>query len=139
MELKNLFIASLFLILTAPLAMAQSKGDPRTAQALGQTEDLLRNERQRTELFKKDQRAKGTDDEVQSLTKGNQAQTQEIYSLSADIFGPLMESVGNDPAKAMELLQKAQSNPQAFYESLPDTIKARIKGVSSQIEQSSKK
>lgn len=127
----------LFVNLFALGAGAQAMNDASTDKALSDTVDLLKSEEQRNELFKKDQKAKGANDQVHSLTRGNKAQTQEIYNISADIMGPLMQSVGNDPTKAMELLQKAQSNPEAFYKSLPEDVRNKIRAVSSQIEQGS--
>lgn len=121
------------------IASAQPPQGAGDESAMKDTVDLLKDRSKREELFKKDQKAKTANEQVLSVTNGNEEQTQELYNISADIFTPLMESVGNDPAKAMELLQKAQTNPEAFYKSLPPEVRAKIKGVSSQIEQSSYK
>jgi hypothetical protein len=107
--------------------------EPST-NALQETQDVLRDQEKRQNILKKDSKAKAADDQVQSLTGGNSAQSQEVYNISADAFTSVMAGAGNDPAKAMELLQKAQANPEAFYNSLPKDVKEKIRGVASDIE-----
>lgn len=117
---------------------ASGEEDPAVASALKDTKDLLKNKSQREELFKKDERAKTANSQVDSVTGGNAAQSQQIYDISSDAFSSVMQNVGNDPNKAMELLQKAQGNPEAFFKSLPPEVQAKIRGVASDIEKNGK-
>lgn len=111
-----------------------AESDKTANGALKDTQDFLKDKKQREELFKTDPKAKGADARVQAVTGGNAAQSQKIYDISADAFGAVMKDVQNDPNKAMELLQKAQANPEAFYNSLPKEVREQIHGVAGEIE-----
>lgn len=113
-------------------ALAQS--EQSTDKALKDTQDLLRDKSQRDELIKKDSKAKAADSRVNAVTGGDSINNQKLYDISADIMPSLLQAVGNDPNKAMELLQKAQTDPEGFYKSLPPEIREKIRGVASDIE-----
>lgn len=129
-----MFKALCFLFTVAFSSVLIAGSDQAVDDAMRDTQDLLKDQSKRQELFKKDSRARSADDKVQSLTGGDAAQSQQIYNISSDAFSAVMQSVGNDPNKMMELLQKAQGNPEAFYNSLPPDIKDKIRGVASDIE-----
>lgn len=111
-----------------------AQSDQATEKALKDTQDLLKNKSQRDELFKKDSKAKEADSKVNAVTGGDAANSQKLYDISADIMPSLMQAVGNDPNKAMELLQKAQTDPEGFYKSLPPDVREKIRGVASDID-----
>jgi len=113
-------------------SMAQT--DQTSDKAIKDTQDFLRDKSQRDELIKKDSKAKEADSKVNSVTGGDAVNNQKLYDISADIMPTLMQAVGNDPNKAMELLQKAQTDPEAFYKDLPPEIRAKIRGVASDID-----
>ncbi len=129
--MKQLFSITLVFLFSL---MTFAETDQAVDNSLKDTKDLLKDKTQREAVFKKDAKAKAADDTVQNLTGGDAAQTQQVYDISADAFAAIMQSVGNDPNKAMELLQKAQGNPEAFYNSLPNDVRIKIRGVASEIE-----
>lgn len=133
--MKN--IRLLMFILTSSFIFSNAsfaQSDQSTDKALKETQDLLRDKSQRDELMKKDSKAKAADSKVNAVTGGDTANNQKLYDISADIMPVLMQAVGNDPTKAMELLQKAQTDPEGFYKGLPPEIREKIRGVASDIE-----
>lgn len=126
-------IVSFAFIFFSSLTFAQANNGG-AENALKETQDLLRDRSKLQNVLQKDSKAKTADDQVQSLTGGNAAQSQRIYDVSSDALSSLMQTSGNDPAKAAELLQKAQANPEAFYNSLPADLREKIRGLASDIE-----
>lgn len=57
---------------------------------------------------------------------GDAAKKQELYNISADIMPFLMQQAGSDPNKMQEIMLKAQTDPEAFLNSLPADVRARI-------------
>lgn len=115
-------------------SQAWAQVDSATEKGMKDTQNLLRDKKQRDELMKTDSKAREADSKVNAVTGGDAVNNQKLYDISADIMPALMSSVGNDPVKAMELLQKAQSDPEAFYKSLPSEVRDKIRGVASDIE-----
>ncbi len=102
--------------------------------ALKETQDFLKDKSQREVLFKKDPKAREADSKLNSVTGGDAANHQKIYEVTADIMPALMNAAGNDPTKAMELLQKAQTDPEGFYKSLPPEVRSKIRGIAADVE-----
>ncbi len=127
-------LVTVLIISLCPISYSWAQVDSATEKGMKDTQDLLRDKKQRDELMKKDSKAKEADSKVNAVTGGDAVNNQKLYDISADIMPALMSSVGNDPVKAMELLQKAQSDPEAFYKSLPKEIRDKIRGVASDIE-----
>lgn len=132
--LKNFGYLVFFLLVNVVNFNLYAQNDPAIDSAMKETQDLLKNKSQRDELMKKDSKAREADNRVNAVTGGDAAQSQKLYDISSDIMPALMEAVGNDPTKAMELLQKAQNDPESFYKSLPKEIQNKIRGVASDIE-----
>ena len=130
--MKHLISSFLFIGLASTSGFAQSA--QQGSSALTDTQELLKSKSKRQEVFNKDAKAKAANDQVINLTGGDDAKTQEMYNISSEAFASLMQAAGNDPNKAMELLQQAQANPEAFYQSLPKDVRAKIQGVASDIE-----
>lgn len=133
--MKNILLLVFIFILSFNFSnVVVAQNDQATEKALKDTQNLLKNKSQREALFKKDSKAKEADSKVNSVTGDDAANSQKLYDISADIMPSLMQAVGNDPNKAMELLQKAQTDPEGFYKSLPPEIREKIRGVASDIE-----
>lgn len=60
---------------------------------------------------------------------GNQAGKQELYTISAEILPFLITQSAGDPGKMAAIMEKAQSNPEAFFNSLPAEIQTKIKNA----------
>lgn len=123
-----------YLVVIFFTAVCHAGSDKAVDDALKDTQDFLKDRKKREDLFKNDSKAKEADARVQSVTGGDAAASQRIYDISSDAFGAVMQSVGNDPNKMMELLQKAQGNPEAFFNSLPKEVREKIRGVASDID-----
>lgn len=132
-QLKLIFLG-LFICSNLISFTTFAQKDQAVENAMKETQDLLKNKSQRDEVLKNDAKARDADNKVNAVTGGDQAQSQKLYDISADIMPTLMKTVGNDPVKAMELLQKAQTDPEAFYKSMPEDIRQKIRGVASEIE-----
>lgn len=133
----NYFGPLVSILLTIGFSIAPSESqaqDPSVQQALRETQDALRDASKRQEILDSDAKARSVDDSVKRLTGGDAAQNDAIYGIAADAFGPILQAAGNDPAKVMESLQKAQSDPEGFYKSLPEDVRVKIRGVASDIE-----
>lgn len=106
--------------------------------AVNDTAAMLKDSKRREEVIKGDANAKAASDKVKNVTGGDAKHSQQIYSISADALEAVMKSANNDPTKAAEMLNKAQANPEAFFNSLPEDIKKQIRGVSGDIEEKQK-
>ena len=65
---------------------------------------------------------------------GNAAGKQALYDISADIMPVLLQNAGGDPEKMQAILQKAQTDPEAFFNSLPADIQSKIQSAAETIE-----
>ena len=104
--------------------------------ALQQTQDCLRN--RNCDAAKTDA-GKAADQKVLEAVGGDAAAQQELYNISAEIMPILVQQSGGDPAKMQDLMQKAQTNPEGFYKSLPPELQAKIKATASAVEKAKAK
>ena len=97
--------------------------DPATAEALSKAQQLLQDRAQRQQAIGKSADAQKIDGQVQQML-GPQG-TEDFYKAAGAVMGDVTRQNGGDAAKMQEALQKAQANPQAFYNSLsPENRKA---------------
>lgn len=107
-----------------------------TGSALEQTQDCLKN---KTCEAAKTEAGKVADKKALEAVAGNVSAQQELYNISAEIMPILVQQSGGDPAKMQALMQKAQTDPEAFYKSLPADIQAKIKATASAVEKAKAK
>ncbi len=69
-----------------------------------------------------------------AAVQGNSEKTKELYSISAELLPILLQQSGGDPAAMQTIVHKAQANPEAFLQSLPAEMQARIKKVADDLE-----
>ncbi len=106
------------------------------SSALQQTQDCLKN---KTCDAAKTEAGKAANQKALEAVAGNVAAQQELYNISADIMPILVQQSGGDPAKMQALMQKAQTDPEGFYKSLPADIQAKIKATASAVEKAKAK
>lgn len=99
--------------------------------ALQQTQDCLRNQNC---AAASSEAGKAADRKLLETVGGNARDKQELYNMSADVMAVLFQQSGGDPAKMQVLLQKAQTDPENFLNSLPPDMKAKIGNIASEIE-----
>lgn len=69
-----------------------------------------------------------------AAVQGNSEKTKELYSISAELLPILLQQSGGDPAAMQTIVHKAQANPEAFLQSLPADMQARIKKIADDLE-----
>ncbi len=125
-------IAVLLLPIIAFAGEAENQ-EKEVKEALEQTKMLL-NDTAFQNGYKSDPNAQEAHGKVKEIVGSNSRQQQEIYSLSSEAFEKIVADAKGDPAKIMEVLQKAQADPKAFMRSLPPEQQARIRELASEID-----
>lgn len=103
------------------------------AQALKQTQSLLRTKTQRDEAIKKSPVAQEYVHKMDQMGMTSQ-QKQQAFKVSADVFGQLVQENKGDAAAVQKILQQAQQDPESFYKSLSPENKREIQSLSTEIE-----
>lgn len=132
------FFGVLLLLLINPNCFAgtvivHKNSDETVVDPMKQTQDLLKDSNQRQEVINSSQKAKLADD--YGTTVVGKQNKEELYAVSSDLVPWLMEKSGGDPAKAMEMLNQAQQNPEAFYNSFPESERKKIRELASKSPQ----
>lgn len=97
-----------------------------------QTQDLLRSKEAREKAIKElPENAQIADQNVNKIVSGDAADKEELYNISASVFNNFE---GKSAEEMQIILQKAQQNPEAFYNSLSAEQKEKIKKLSDKIE-----
>lgn len=121
-------------LLIVKLTHAQSGDEGVDMEALQKTQKLLETPKLRKTLIENDKNAGELDKKIVTLTKGSETLNQDIYSISSDVFVDLLTQSAGDEAKLQELLERAKTDPKAFYDSLTPEQKVRVRNVAGQIE-----
>lgn len=127
------FSVSAFALATGVCFAGDGNLDKESAEALSQTKALL-NDTAFQNGYMADPKAQEAHQKVKEITGGNQRQTQEMYSISAESFDAVVRQANGDPAKIQEILGKAQADPKGFLQSLPPEQRERIRALASEIE-----
>ena len=106
------------------------------SSALQQTQDCLKN---KTCDAAKTSAGKAADQKALAAVAGNAGNQQELYNISADIMPFLVQQTGGDPVKMQALMQKAQTDPEGFFNSLSPEIQAKIQSLANEVEKSKAK
>lgn len=117
---------------------AQNRGQFERDKTLKQTQDLLRNPQQRDSFIRGNEGAQKVDDNVKSLTGGNEAYTAEMYNIAADVLALVTERAKKpngeiDVEKMKRLMMEYQTNPEAFYRQMTPEQRQRIKELGKKI------
>lgn len=131
-----MFKANLFVFLLVGMSFQTVYADDDINSALQQTQDCLINQNCDSA---KTAAGKAADQKALEAVGGNTANQQVLYSISADIMSALVKQAGGDPAKMQAIMLNAQSNPEAFFNSLPSEIQAKIKNLAKTVEKNQAK
>ncbi|AGH95807.1 hypothetical protein [Pseudobdellovibrio exovorus] len=78
--------------------------------------------------------ARSADRQVEITALGDNSKKQEMYSLAAALLPWLAQQAAGDPNKMAEIMQKFQSDPQSFFNSIPEEQRNKIRALASEIE-----
>lgn len=132
---RTRFILSLLWALVAcgaPALEAQTL-DAASAEALAATLRLLQDPAARDAALAGNPRGASLDRDIQAMTGGSPALTQELYALAAQVFSELTLNSGGDLTRMNQALDRGRGDPAGFAAFLsPDTL-ARLRDLASRI------
>ncbi len=126
-------IVALLLLPLLVFAGDEENQEKEVKEALEQTKALL-NDTAFQNGYKSDPKAQEAHAKVKEIVGNNSRHQQEMYSISSEAFDKIVADAKGDPAKILEILQKAQADPKAFMRSLPPEQQARIRELASEID-----
>ena len=120
------------------ITWARQPTDKASEDALKQTQDLLKNRQQRESYIKDHEGAQKVHKNIQDLTGGDAAHTQEMYDIAADVLKVVTEKAKKsngevDVEKMKKLMLEYQTNPEAFYRQMTPEQRKRIKALGKKI------
>ncbi|MDZ4661033.1 MAG: hypothetical protein SGJ18_05380 [Pseudomonadota bacterium] len=133
-----LSLLSVLLFIAVAVPVVAEELDKPTQQGLEQTVDLLNDSEKLEAVKNNDPKAKNLDKNLDSLGF-NAQQKKEVYGLSAQIFEQIVKETKGDPVKMQKLLEDAMKDPEAFAKKWTPEQKAKLKGLSAEVEKSGKK
>ncbi len=107
--------------------------DLSSDQALLNTQNILRDKKQRDQIIQTDSQAKGADDNLTQMF-GEGAMKENVYDTSAQVIKFVSEKNSGDSAKMQAEILKALTDPASFMKSLPPDIQKRIRELASDYE-----
>jgi hypothetical protein len=126
-----MFKSRVFFFLLVAGMFLQNVNAEDTGSALEETLNCLRN--QNCEPAQTGA-GKAADQKALEAAGGNAAGKQALYNISADIMPILVSQSGGDPDKMLAIMQKAQTDPEGFFNSLPLEIQNKIKSAADSME-----
>lgn len=108
--------------------------EPLNQQAIvGEAQQSLVDPQKRQEALNTPE-ARSADRQVEITALGDNSKKQEMYSLAAALLPWLAQQAAGDPNKMAEIMQKFQSDPQSFFNSIPEEQRNKIRALASEIE-----
>jgi hypothetical protein len=102
-------------------------------KALDETISILISPEQRKQILDKDPKAKEADDFALQVG-GNAANQQKIYELAAKVMADLAKNGNSDPEKMMQILEKANKDPEGFAKTFSPEQKKMLQELAAEIE-----
>lgn len=131
MKKKGLWILLLAITAVFPRGQAEEL-DSASTEALSKTQKLLTTPNLRDKAIHESAAAQTVDAQVRALA-GNEANTEQIYGLSNEIFADLVKETGGDPVKMQEILSRAKDDPKTFYDHLSEKNRKALHDTSLEI------
>lgn len=122
-------------LLAAGLFAQPVYADETMDSALQQTQDCLR---QQNCASANTDAGKAAEQKALEAVGGNADDMQKLYDISADIMPILLQQADGDPAKMQAILQKAQTDPEGFLNSLAPELRTKIKNAAATVEKNRK-
>ncbi len=135
----EILITFILMAISLPIFAQDKSGlDKHSQKALKQTIELLNNQTKLNKAIQKSDKAKSNHKAIKSMTGNNQVKTDAIYKLSSEIMSSIVMKTNGDPDKMMEILKKAETDPEAFAKTFTPEQRRALREVSSQINGSKK-
>ena len=106
--------------------------DAASKEALAKTQQLLTTPAEREAAISKSPGGQIADGQIKALA-GTQANTDEIYKITSDIFASMVAETGGDPVKMQALMDKAKNDPKGFADHMNAKDRKAIEDVSHKI------
>jgi hypothetical protein len=126
-----------------PLLMALALGgasaleaqslDPASAEALAATLRLLQDPAARDAALGGSPQGAVIDRDIQAMTGGSPALTQEFYALAAQVFSELTLNSGGDLGRMNQALASGRGDPAGFAAFLSPETLARLRDLATRI------
>lgn len=124
----------IFFIFIVPFSSGAEMDQP-SQEALKQTVEVLKDSQKREQAFRDNPKYKEGESAADMLVRGNEAQKQQLYEMSAEVLKALVEKTQGDPVKMQEIVSQAQKNPSQFMEQyLSEAQKTQVRDLATQIE-----
>lgn len=122
-----------FLVCAWVCAVSLHAETPDETKALDETLSILISPDQRKQILDKDPKAKEADDFALQVG-GNAANQQKIYELAAKVMADLAKNGNWNPDKMMEILDKANKDPESFAKTFSPEQKKMLQDLAAEIE-----
>ena len=67
---------------------------------------------------------------------GSEKQTQDVYELSAEVFGSLARDAKGDPDEMEKILEKGALDPESFARKLSPELRKKLHDIAKDLEKS---
>ncbi len=125
---SSVLVATVLLTLACGRAGAQAL-DATSQEALASVLRMLQDPALRNGLMAGNTQAGKADQQIQSLTGGSAALTQEVYELAGQIFEDLVRGSGGDERVMSQALTRAQADPAGFAAMLSPRTLERLRAL----------
>ena len=125
---SSVVLTTVLLTLACGCAGAQAL-DPTSQEALASVLRMLQDPALRSGPIAGHAQAGTADQQIQSLTGGSAALTQEVYELAGQIFEDLARASGGDVQAMNQALARAQGDPAGFAAMLSPRTLERLRAL----------
>lgn len=130
----------LFTILTLISADTQAQTKPaqdlssQDKEALQQTQEFLKNSKERSQYVNQNKDAKKADDMVTQLFGGDAAASEEVYALAAEVMANVVKDANGDVDKMQAAMKKFATDPSSFAASWTPEQKAKLSKLAEKVK-----
>lgn len=113
--------------------LCHGEENPGYQNAAKETQEFLKNKKERDSWVQKNEKAKDADQKAEALAGAGGK--EQMYDIAGELTQKIAAETGGDPEKMQKLLLEAQKNPEAFYKKYFDeSQKAKVRGMAGKIE-----
>jgi hypothetical protein len=105
--------------------------DAASQQGVHDTQQMLTDPTERKKVLERDSRAGAVDAQARKVV--GDENMADVYALAADLMGSLANETGGDPVKLMELMERAEKNPEILRDKLTPEQMAKLRAIAGRI------